>query len=141
MKNSVGLWIIVGICLISIPIIDHVWITTLQIIEAIRTKKESINFDTGLYYYLVITIFWWFLLIEVFGNNVFMRRYKKWFGPTIVAWFFSTILIAILLPLYIDKLLEDSGYTACQNPNEISRISLGKKLEFFTKPCKKAQTK
>jgi hypothetical protein len=135
MPKRFGFWFIAGVCLLSIPLMYFVWSATVNVLSALIAQENSISFDTGIYYYLLITVFWLFLFIESFGKKDIIQRHKNKLSLVIVGWFIATLLLAFFIPRYISHQLEASGYTACADPREISRVTPGKKLIYKRNEC------
>lgn len=135
MPKRFGFWFIAGISLLSIPLIYFVGSATVNVLSALISQQESIPFDTGIYYCLLITVFWLFLLIESLGKTNIIQQHKDKLSLIIIGWFIATVLMAFFIPRYISQQLEAAGYTACTDPREVSRVTPGKKLIYERNEC------
>ena len=138
MSNRVGFYTIVGFNILSVPIVYYTVYTGLEVLESLHNKEPQILFDNGLFYYLLITIFWLFFIIELLGYTKYIGRIKEWLAPAIIGWFGITLLLAILLPEILHQKFVSAGYHACDDPAEISRISKGENVIYTLSTCRQA---
>ena len=71
----------------------------MNVLSALIAQENSISFDTGIYYYSLITVFWLFLFIESFGKKDIIQRHKNKLSLVIVGWFMATLLLAFFIPM------------------------------------------
>lgn len=134
MPKTFGFWFIAGVCLLSFPLLYFfVWDPVNDLLIAMELQKDSIEFDSGSFYYLLITVFWLFLLIEIFGHSRIVQKHKDKLSLIIIGWFAVSLIISFMAPYTLNQKLDRAGYSACTDPSEISRISPGRKLIYKLK--------
>lgn len=110
---------------VSYAIYDFVSIYT-----AIDAGIPQISFDSGTYYLFLASIFWIFAVIQILGKKG-EGRSLKFASLFVVAWFVAMLLLANVLPYYLQNRFEQAGYTPHDNPREISRVAKGKNMIYI----------
>lgn len=122
--------------IIAVILIAYVINDFISVLSSIDVEKDKINFDTGIYYFFMITIFWVFSVIQYVGLRNSESLLVKYANQVSIAWFIFTLVLANLLPLYVKGKLEDAGYSECSDPREISRVARGISSIYSLEKCK-----
>lgn len=106
-----------------------------SIMNAISKDKTAIQYDSGAYYMLILTVFWIFTYIEYKGLKKGLASVKKHMNKAFIIWFSITILLGFFIPWYLDNRFEKYEYRPCPDPAEIHRISIGKSFIYKKGSC------
>ena len=107
----------------------------INITSAVKKQEEIIPFDSGTYYLLLMSVFWVLSLIQYTGLKNKLASLQKFANQALLAWFLTMILLANLIPAYLSDKLETAGYTKCDDPREISRVSKGESSFYIKSGC------
>jgi len=107
----------------------------INITSAVKKQEEIILFDSGTYYLLLMSVFWVLSLIQYAGLKNKLASLLKYANQALLAWFLMMILLANLIPGYLSDKLEAAGYTKCDDPREISRVSKGESSFYIKSGC------
>lgn len=106
-----------------------------QVKSSIEEGRPSIYFDTGTYYLVLGSVFPLLAAIQIIGKNKDGQRVARYANPLLVVWFIASLLLAIIVPRYLTKTLENASYTACVDPREISRLFPGRSYIYTKLTC------
>lgn len=107
-----------------------------KIMNSIRNDEPAIPYDSGTYYLLILTVFWLFTYLEYKGLREGLAAVRKSMNKAVTIWFAITVILGFVIPLKLEDRFETSGYQAAPNPDEISRISIGRSI-IYTKRANK----
>lgn len=122
--------------IVAVILIAYVVDDFISIFSSVDAKKDKINFDSGIYYFFLITIFWVFSLIQYVGLRNGESSIVKYANQITVVWFIFTLILANLLPLYVTGKLEEAGYNKCTDTREISRVAKGESSIYSLEKCR-----
>jgi len=105
--------------------------------SAISNKATSIPFDTGTYYLLLISVVWLMRIIQysALRSTKVTKYIEKHGNQLVIGWFIGTLVLANLIPYYLQSKLEENEYLACHDPAEISRAAKGESLIYTKSDC------
>lgn len=131
-KLAKGIFIFL-IC-ISIPAALFPFYEFFRVIIATQKHASQIEFDSGIFFLLLMSEFWLFCFIEYSGIH---RKYpvfiKKYAAKMIIYWFITSLALAYTAPYLLVTQLERKGYQKCAVEPYPSRISRGEaKLYKFS---------
>jgi len=106
----------------------------INITFAIKTSQNKIPFDSGNYYFLLMSVFWVMSFIQYAGLKK-KQRIVKFANQILVIWFVFMIILANLIPYYLTNKLDEAGYTQCDDPDEISRTARGESSYYIKGGC------
>jgi len=122
---------IVAVFLVAYVVNDFVSIN-----GAIIDKEKIIPFDSGIYFFLLMTVFWIFSVIQYAGLKKKQSKVLKYANIITIVWFIFMLILANIIPSYLENKLEMSGYVKCDDPSEISRVVKGKSSLYRLDGCK-----
>jgi hypothetical protein len=119
MNQKVAQWIFVVLNIFAIFAIAYVAYDFVEVNRAINEKEDFINFDTGTYYLLLMSVFWVLVVVKYTGlrnEHSKLVRYATQIG---VYWFvlMLVLVLANLIPYYITHQFEVAGFTKCKDPH------------------------
>ncbi len=101
-----------------------------SILVAIGELEARIALDSGLYYLLVMTIFFWFSFISVVGKKRWAKKIVQHTGVVMLLWLFASLLSGYLVPIFLQSKLQDAGYIQTLDESDTSRLYLGESLIY-----------
>lgn len=105
------------------------------VLSSIRAEQDVIPFDTGVFYLLLMSIFWVMSIIQFSGHRNEQSKILKYANQLAIGWFLFMMLLANLVPYYLTLKLEDAGYVGCDDPKEISRVGRGESYLYIRQDC------
>ncbi len=134
-KNAQIIFIIFNI--LTIFAVGYVIYDIVRVQNALSAKEVIIHFDTGVNYYLLMTIFFILSGIQYAGlKNEESKLYKN-ANKILVFWFIFILIFANLISYYIVNKFEVTGYTKCSDSREISRVAKGESSFYTLGSCQK----
>lgn len=137
MTQKTAKWILMFFNLISTPTVGYTVYVFYSNYTAINAHKQTIPMDSGTYYLLLMSLFWLLAIIQYMGQK--NERGKRWVGKyagaTLIFWFIGNLILANLLPYYLQNKAENLGYIKCDDPREINRTARGASYIFTTTGC------
>ena len=121
--------------IVAVILIAYVVDDFISILSSIEEMKDKINFDSGIYYFFLITIFWVFSLIQYVGLRNGESSIVKYANQISVLWFISMLILANLVPFYVKGKLVEAGYSKCSDTREISRVAKGESSIYSLEKC------
>ena len=121
--------------LIAVPVIGYAFYEFFIVKTALANGEQQIPFDSGTYYLLLGSIFWVLLVVQIFGKRNPNSRMLNYASPAIIIWFIAMLILANVIPSYLKSKLESAGYTKCDDPAEISRVSKGASSIYVKGSC------
>ena len=106
-----------------------------SISSALIDKEKTIPFDSGIYYFLLMTVFWVFSFIQYAGLKCKESKVLKYANQIAIVWFVLMLILANLIPYYLSNNMETSGYVKCDDPSEISRVVKGESSLYKLDGC------
>jgi hypothetical protein len=141
MSPTTGRFIFLSLVALSVPCaILPIWMI-ISLTESIANKQPIIHFDTGLLYFLLISVLWPMAAVEFLGghNKHNSKPFISWLiqhaGAVFLSWFIICLLLAVIGGFAVPKLLKSHGYQPCHNPNAIHRLGKGESLIFTLEAC------
>lgn len=121
--------------LITVPACLYPLYDAIKTISHTRAGAYEIEYDTGISYLLFFSI-----LITISVGEFFALRSRGGFiernaGAILISNFIAVAILAPALSFGMLYHLESSGYTKCDDPAEISRVSRGKSYIFKLGDC------
>lgn len=107
----------------------------LYVSSSVTNQSEVISFDSGTYYLILISVFWVFSVIQYVGQRNEQSWLLKYANQVIIAWFVVMLILANVIPHYLQTRLEYGGYTKCEDPAEISRVGRGESSLYMRPGC------
>lgn len=101
----------------------------------LQDGAELVVVDTGLFYLLVLSVFWPIFAAELIGRRVARARLVKPLTITLVVWFVASASLAHLLGAELQGHARKLGYSVCPHPDDRYRTFLGKTLMLSSGPC------
>jgi hypothetical protein len=127
--------VLVIINLLAIPAVGYAIYVFFSVKHAIANNEPQIPFDSGVFYYLLASIFWIFSIIQYAGLRGGKAYVPKFAAPLAVGWFVAMLILANVIPYFLEKSLEDAAYVKCKDIREISRVSRGESSVFKKGGC------
>ncbi len=123
--------------LLAIPVVIFAFYEYFQVNAAMVRKDEVIPFDTGTYYLLLASIFWVMWVIQYIGkrDESGARFVDKYANFILIGWVIGILVLANLVPYYLQEKIHKLGYIACDDPREISRIAKGASILYSKAGC------
>lgn len=115
-----------------------VWFVLTDFYQArsqLQDGVELVVVDTGLFYILVLSVFWPIFAAELIGRRVAPGRLAKPLTIVLVIWFVGSASLAYLLGAKLQGDADASGYSVCLHPDDRYRTFLGKTLVFSLDSC------
>lgn len=141
MSPTTGRYIFLSLVALSVPCaILPIWMI-ISLTESIANKQTIIHLDTGLLYFLLISVLWPMAAVEFLGgsNKQNSKPLISWLmqhaGAVFLSWFIICLLLAVIGGFAVPKLLKSHGYQPCHNPNAIHRLGKGESLIFALGAC------
>ena len=132
-KTAQIIFIILNI--LSVFAVAYVIYDFLNINDAIALKEKVIPFDSGVYYFLLMSVFWVLGFIQYVGLKNSESKVFKYANPVLVLWFMLMLFFANLIPFYLINKFETAGYIKCDDKSEISRVSKGESVFYKKGGC------
>ncbi len=132
-KNAQIIFIVFNI--IALLLVAYVINDFMMVKSSIIKNEKIIPFDSGTYYFLLITIFWVFSVIQYFGLKDQESKILKYANQFIIAWFIFMLFLANAIPYYLSNKIEAAGYSKCDDPEEISRTVRGESILYKKDGC------
>lgn len=107
----------------------------LSIFSALKVKASRIPFDGGVYYLLLMSVFWLMSIIQFYGKRNKQSFWYKHASKIIITWFVFCLILANVIPVYLKNKLSGAGYTECVSPDYIPRATNYESLIFVLGPC------
>ncbi len=105
------------------------------ILQQIKVGAIEVNFDTGMFYLTFASLFITLCAGEFFGLRSRGGFIERNAGAILISNFIAVAILAPALSFGMVYYLESSGYTKCDDPAEISRVSRGKSYIFRLGDC------
>lgn len=96
---------------------------------------ELVVVDTGLFYLLVLSVFWPIFAADLIGRRVAPGRLAKPLTLLLVIWLLGSASLAHLLGTELQDDARESGYSVCPHPDDQYRTFWGKTLVFSLGSC------
>ena len=135
MKQKTAQRIFVFFNIIAVVLIAYVVDDFISVLSSIEAKQDEVNFDSGIYYFFLITIFWVFSVIQYVGLRNSESSIVKYANQIIIVWFVLMLILANLLPFHVKGKFEEMGYSKCSDPKEISRVARGESSIYSLGKC------
>ena len=135
MNQKIAQRIFIFFNIIAVVLVAYVVNDFVSINSAIIDKEKIIPFDSGIYYFLLMTVFWVFSVIQYAGLKKKESKILKYANKIIVVWFVFILFLANLIPYYLSNKIEISGYVKCDDPSEISRVVKGESSLYKLDGC------
>lgn len=137
MNQKTAIFFVILFDIISIAAIGYAIYDFSSVTEAIIRNELTIPFDTSTYYLLLMSSLLVLSLLQYFSRkksklSVFVTIYGN---KILIGWFLGTLLLANLIPYYIQSTFDKNGYIACHDPAEISRAGGGESLIYVKSGC------
>ncbi len=132
-KNAQIIFIVFNI--VAIFLVAYVVDDFVSVNKAIIDKEETIPFDSGIYYFLLMTVFWVFSVIQYVGLKKKESKILKFASQISIIWFVFMLFLANLIPYHLENKLEIVGYEKCTDPKEISRVVKGENSLYKLDGC------
>jgi len=107
----------------------------ISVINAITNNQNIIPYDSGIYYLLLLSVFWLMSFIEYTGRKNGLESVSTYAGKSIVIWFLATLLLANIIPWYLQHEFDTHEYFACHDPAEINRVTRGESFIMKKGAC------
>jgi hypothetical protein len=120
---------------LAIPVVGYAFFDFYAVTTAIANGKPQIPFDSGTYYFLLMSIFWVFLIVQQIGLRNPKSKVLEYANSLFIIWFIAMLVLANVIPFYLQNKFESAGYTKCHNPAEVSRISRGESSIYVKGNC------
>jgi hypothetical protein len=124
--------------ILAIPIVGYAFYDFYFVTTAIANGKSEIPFDSGTYYFLLGSIFWVFLLVQQVGLKNPDSKVLHYANHIFIIWFIAILVLANVIPFYLQNKFEDAGYKKCHDPAEISRVFRGGSSIYVKGSCPEA---
>ncbi|WP_293268572.1 hypothetical protein [Neptunomonas sp.] len=128
--------ILVGLFnLLAIPAVVYAFYDIFETLQAIVRADEQIYYDTATSYFFLMSIFWVFTFTGMAGRYKILKPVARLAGGIIMVWFIAGLIIANIIPYWLQHSLTDAGYIACHDPREVHRTGRGESLIYQKTPC------
>jgi hypothetical protein len=122
--------------ILAIPVVGFAVYDFIYVKSAIANGEHQIPFDSGTYYFLLGTLFWLLLIIQIIGKKNHESPLLKFGNQIVITWFIGILILANLIPYYLQQTFVDAGYVKCDDPAEINRIARGESSIYVKGSCK-----
>jgi len=133
MNQKLAQTIFVVLNVLSVCAVAYVVYDFFNVITAIEVEAELVPFDSGTYYFLLMSVFWVLSVIQYVGLKNKHAKMLKFGNQILVFWFVMMILLANIIPYYLVNKLEVAGYMKVKDPREISRVAKGESSFYIRK--------
>ena len=121
--------------ILSVFAVAYVIYDFININEAIVLKERIIPFDSGVYYFLLMSVFWILGFIQYVGLKNPESKVFKYANFVLVLWFVLMLFLANLIPFYLTNKFETAGYIKCDDKSESSRVAKGESVFYKIGSC------
>ena len=121
---------------LAIPAVLFAIYEPIRIYEALEINADIIPFDSGTYYFLLASILWLISALEFIESKWQPSWLAHRASHFIAGWFIFCLILANIIPYYLEQKITDAGYISCHNQDEISRVAKGESLIFQKLDCK-----
>lgn len=128
-------YLLLGLSIAALFAVAYILYDAITIINAISNSQNIIQYDSGVYYLLLLSVFWLMSFIEYKGRKNGLESVSSYTGKSIIIWFLVTLLLANIIPFYWQHKFESHGYTACHDPEEINRVARGDSFVMMKGTC------
>lgn len=135
MNQRLAQWAFIGFNLLAIPGVLYPLYELYRISKEVSDESVLIAYDTGDFYFVLMSVFWVMWFIQQVGLNGQMAWVEKWAKPLLIGWFIGSISFAILAPMTIAYGLTQSGYRQCEPPEDPARRMGGSEVRFTLTDC------
>ena len=97
---------------------------------ALKNQQATIVIDSGSYYLLIMSIFFLFSFVSIFGKKAWAAKLVKNIVVVMIVWFIGALSLGYLTPVYLQSKLEASGYTKMESKKDSSRLYIGESLVY-----------
>jgi len=126
--------------LIAVLAVAYVVHDIVSVTSKLTEQQPVIPLDTGISYLLLMSVFWLLSLIQFIGLRNKQHFIFKWSNQLVIGWFIAALLLAFVIPEYLQQQLNQAGYMRCEDPQVISRVSRGASLIFVHSQAISAQS-
>ena len=145
MNRTLGKILFLLFFIISIPASLYPFYESGIALSEFNRGAKAIEFDSGVFYMCLVSIFWPAALIHFCGMQ-YLRDQKgksnkisQWIYVNAtkisISWFIASLILANIAPFLILRKFENAGYIKCDDPREVSRISRGRSLILVKGNC------
>lgn len=128
--------IFVVLNIIAVPAVGYGIYDYISVSSAIAQGSNIIPFDSGTYYLFLMSLFWVLSIIQMIGLKNPQQQPPRYSNQIVIFWFVAMLIVANLIPYNLQQKFEMAGYTKCDDPREISRISRGESSVYTKKACR-----
>lgn len=122
-------------CVIAVPVVGYAFYDFFVVKTALANGEQQVPFDSGTYYLLLGSIFWVLLVVQIVGKRNPNSKILRYASPAIIIWFIAMLVLANVIPSYLESKLESAGYVRCDDPAEFSRVSKGASSIYVKGSC------
>jgi len=121
---------ILSLFAVAYVLYDYIWIK-----RSITDRVDVIYFDSGIYYFLLMSVFWWMFAIQYEGLRKAESKFLKHANQIIIVWFIFMLILANIIPVNLKNKMQSAGYVKCVDGREISRVSKGESSFYKLGGC------
>lgn len=109
-----------------------------RILTECFNRNINIEFDTGTFYFLLISPFWGIGIIEysILKSWKCSAFLKSIAAKVLVLGFIISLALANIVPLFLMTVLEGNGYRKCILEQFVSRVARGEYVLYSLDNCK-----
>ena len=132
-KNAQIIFIIFNV--LAVFAVAYVIDDYVSVINALKSNVKEIPFDSGVYYFLLMSVFWIFSIIQYVGLKNKESKILKYASQISIVWFVLILFLASVIPYFLSNKIEMAGYSKCDDPREVSRIAKGESSFYKIGEC------
>jgi len=102
---------------------------------AVAYLEPAVVLDSGTYYLPVLSVLWVLTLVQWVGLSGRIQFAKRWGGLLAVLWLVACLVLANVIPGFLQKQLDRAGYQRCQSVDSPSRVARGAGFVYRRGPC------
>lgn len=137
MNQRTAQWFFVGLNILAIPIVFYPIVELFQISVEVSNASPEITYDSGDFYFLLMSVFWVMWVIQYIGRKGDMAWVSRKAHHLLIGWFIGCIILAILIPIGLEYGLNHAGYKRCEQPKNLARRMSGQEMHFSLGLCEK----
>ena len=107
----------------------------ISVLTSLSDAKDQIDFDSGTYYLLLMSIFWVLSFIQYAGLENSESAISRYASQIVIGWFLIMLVAANVIPSYLENQLESAGYVKCADPDEVARLGRGESSVYMILNC------
>jgi len=111
------------------------WFELNEVLRLANNKSKSIKVDTGIFYVLLGSILIPGFIMDFVGNDNNRDLILKYAGAILMIWFIASLVLANILPMWLESHVENKGYILCATRDRMSIMDRGHEVIYQLPPC------